>query len=62
MDIVEEKTEENGKNKSPFTTLVKLSAGKNPTTFSLPPELKCNTIFPGEEMPLFKASFEMVYT
>ena len=34
-------------NDSPFETLVKMSSGKNPKTFSLPPELKCNTVFPG---------------
>ncbi|KXJ27549.1 PHD finger protein 12 [Exaiptasia diaphana] len=31
-----------------FSTLVKMSTGKNPTTFTLPPELKCNTVFPGD--------------
>lgn len=39
---------ENSKPESPFSTLVKMTTGKNPTTFSLPPELKCNTFFPGE--------------
>ena len=47
---MEERKEENGKNESPFSALVKLSTGKNPTTFSLPPELKCNTIFPGKQV------------
>ena len=39
---------ENSKSESPFSTLVKMTTGKNPTTFSLPPELKCNTYFPGK--------------
>lgn len=39
---------ENSKLESPFSTLVKMTTGKNPTTFSLPPELKCNTYFPGD--------------
>ena len=39
---------ENSKPESPFSTLVKMTTGKNPTTFSLPPELKCNTYFPGK--------------
>lgn len=42
------KDTENSKPESPFSTLVKMTTGKNPTTFSLPPELKCNTYFPGE--------------
>lgn len=41
------KETENSKPESPFSTLVKMTTGKNPTTFSLPPELKCNTFFPG---------------
>lgn len=42
------KETENSKPESPFSTLVKMTTGKNPTTFSLPPELKCNTFFPGD--------------
>lgn len=42
------KDAENSKPESPFSTLVKMTTGKNPTTFSLPPELKCNTYFPGK--------------
>ncbi|XP_022781458.1 PHD finger protein 12-like [Stylophora pistillata] len=42
------KVTENSKPESPFSTLVKMTTGKNPTTFSLPPELKCNTFFPGD--------------
>lgn len=42
------KETENSKPESPFSTLVKMTTGKNPTTFSLPPELKCNTFFPGK--------------
>jgi len=42
------KDAENSKPESPFSTLVKMTTGKNPTTFSLPPELKCNTFFPGK--------------
>jgi hypothetical protein len=42
------KDAENSKSESPFSTLVKMTTGKNPTTFSLPPELKCNTYFPGK--------------
>lgn len=41
---------ENSKPESPFSTLVKMTTGKNPTTFSLPPELKCNTYFPGKSV------------
>lgn len=41
------KDSENAKPESPFSTLVKMTTGKNPTTFTLPPELKCNTFFPG---------------
>ena len=41
------KEAESSKPESPFSTLVKMTTGKNPTTFSLPPELKCNTFFPG---------------
>ena len=41
------KDSENSKPESPFSTLVKMTTGKNPTTFTLPPELKCNTFFPG---------------
>ncbi|XP_068678746.1 PHD finger protein 12-like isoform X2 [Montipora foliosa] len=39
---------ENSKPESPFSTLVKMTTGRNPTTFTLPPELKCNTFFPGD--------------
>lgn len=42
------KDSENSKPESPFSTLVKMTTGKNPTTFTLPPELKCNTFFPGD--------------
>ena len=41
------KENDNSKPESPFSTLVKMTTGKNPTTFSLPPELQCNTYFPG---------------
>ena len=42
------KENDNSKPESPFSTLVKMTTGKNPTTFSLPPELQCNTFFPGK--------------
>ncbi|XP_028396400.1 PHD finger protein 12-like [Dendronephthya gigantea] len=42
------KKDQNDKISSPFQTLVKMSSGKNPSTFSLPPELTCNTLFPGD--------------
>ena len=42
------KDTESSKPESPFSTLVKMNTGKNPTTFSLPPELQCNTFFPGK--------------
>lgn len=32
---------------APFKALVKMSSGKNPSTFTLPPELTCHTYFPG---------------
>ena len=45
-EYFEEDKEQNDKI-SPFSTLVKMSSGKNPSTFSLPPELTCHTYFPG---------------
>ena len=45
-EYFEEDKEQNDKI-SPFSTLVKMSSGKNPSTFSLPPELACHTYFPG---------------
>lgn len=50
-------TKSSSKPESLFSTLVKMSTGKNPTTFTLPPELKCNTVFPGKP----KFSFWVVY-
>ena len=40
--------DQNDKISSQFQTLVKMSSGKNPSTFTLPPELTCHTYFPGE--------------
>jgi hypothetical protein len=42
------KKDQNDKISSPFQTLVKMSSGKNPSTFTLPPELTCHTYFPGK--------------
>lgn len=54
-EVSEPKTKEISKPESLFSTLVKMSSGKNPTTFTLPPELKCNTVFPGRGKNICRA-------
>lgn len=52
-EVVEPKTTKaSTKPENLFSTLVKMSSGRNPTTFTLPPELTCNTVFPGKENSL----------
>ena len=53
------KKDQNDKISSPFQTLVKMSSGKNPSTFSLPPELTCHTYFPGKYFQIYLLSFEI---
>jgi hypothetical protein len=57
-EVPEPKSKEISKPESFFSTLVKMSSGKNPTTFTLPPELKCNTVFPGRKKRFFYQNFQ----
>lgn len=54
------KRNQNEKIATPFQTLVKMSSGKNPSTFKLPPELTCHTHFPGTLYVLYKNGFMFI--